>query len=258
MSMNIIKKTFGPILLAAFIVIATGCAESISIRSAPPQLPVYEQPICPDEGYIWVPGYWAYGANGYFWVPGIWEPAPEAGLLWTPGYWGWSNGYYIWHEGYWASHVGFYGGINYGHGYGGVGYEGGYWNEGRLYYNSAVTNVNVTVIHTTYQTPANENSVRTTVSYNGGAGGTSAKPLDKELVAARVSHVSATPAQKGHFRAAASNRELLVSFNQGRPRRDILAKRQGPSLEKKVAKQKKPLQNKVNEKKQKEHREYER
>ena len=82
--------------------------------------------------------------------------------------------------------MGFYGGINYGHGYGGVGYEGGYWNEGRLYYNSAVTNVNVAVIHTTYQAPANENPVRTTVSYNGGAGGTSAKPLDKELVAARA------------------------------------------------------------------------
>ena len=162
--MNFIKKTFGPILLAAFTVIAIGCAESISIRTAPPQLPAYEQPVCPDEGYIWVPGYWAYGPNGYFWVPGIWEPAPEAGLLWTPGYWGWSNGYYIWHEGYWAGHVGFYGGINYGHGYGGVGYEGGYWNEGRLYYNSAVTNVNVAVIHTTYQASANENPVRTTVS----------------------------------------------------------------------------------------------
>ncbi len=110
--------------------------------------------------YLGSPAIGRMALTGYFSVPGIWEPAPEAGLLWTPGYWGWSNGYYIWHEGYWAGHVGFYGGINYGHGYGGVGYEGGYWNEGRLYYNSAVTNVNVAVIHTTYQAPANENPVR--------------------------------------------------------------------------------------------------
>jgi len=29
-------------------------------------LPVYVQPICPEPGYIWAPGYWAYGPDGYF------------------------------------------------------------------------------------------------------------------------------------------------------------------------------------------------
>ncbi len=32
-----------------------------------------------------------------------------------------------WHGGYWGTHVGFYGGVNYGYGYDGDGYEGGYW-----------------------------------------------------------------------------------------------------------------------------------
>jgi len=73
-----------------------GCAESISIRTAPPQLPVYEQPICPDEGYIWVPGYWAYGPTDISGSPDL-GARPEAGLLWTPGYWAGQNGYYIWH-----------------------------------------------------------------------------------------------------------------------------------------------------------------
>jgi hypothetical protein len=32
----------------------------IAIRFGPPALPIYEQPPCPEEGYLWTPGYWAY------------------------------------------------------------------------------------------------------------------------------------------------------------------------------------------------------
>ena len=34
---------------------------SVSITVAPPELPVYDQPACPGDGYIWTPGYWAWG-----------------------------------------------------------------------------------------------------------------------------------------------------------------------------------------------------
>ncbi len=46
----------------------------ISVGFAPPELPVYEQPICPGEGYIWTPGYWAWDPDDedYYWVPGTW------------------------------------------------------------------------------------------------------------------------------------------------------------------------------------------
>ena len=94
---------------------------SISVNIGPPVLPVYEQPPCPGDGYIWTPGYWAYGPEGYYWVPGTWVMPPTVGVLWTPGYWGWGNGVYIWHAGYWGPHVGFYGGVNYGYGYLGTG-----------------------------------------------------------------------------------------------------------------------------------------
>ncbi|HXO74230.1 MAG TPA: YXWGXW repeat-containing protein, partial [Puia sp.] len=62
----------------------------ISVHIAPPAIPVYEQPPCPVDGYIWIPGYWAYNddSDGYFWVPGYWEAPPQVGFLWTPGYWG--------------------------------------------------------------------------------------------------------------------------------------------------------------------------
>ena len=63
----------------------------ISVAIAPPLLPVYEQPICPGDGYIWTPGYWAWD-DDYYWVPGTWVLAPEVGFLWTPPYWGWDGG----------------------------------------------------------------------------------------------------------------------------------------------------------------------
>jgi len=71
----------------------------VTVRSAPPVMPVYEQPPCPAEGYIWTPGYWAYGAcqGGYYWVPGVWVAAPQPGYYWTPAWWGYENGYYGYH-----------------------------------------------------------------------------------------------------------------------------------------------------------------
>ena len=46
-------------------------AVGITVGFAPPDLPVYEQPICPEEGYIWTPGYWAYDPDfgDYFGKP---------------------------------------------------------------------------------------------------------------------------------------------------------------------------------------------
>ena len=53
----------------------------ISVGFAPPVLPVYVQPPCPEDGWLWTPGYWAYGDDGYYWVPGTWVPAPFEGRI---------------------------------------------------------------------------------------------------------------------------------------------------------------------------------
>jgi hypothetical protein len=193
-------------------------AVGVAIHIGPPALPVYVQPVCPAAGYIWTPGYWAYGDDGYFWVPGTWVLAPTPGYLWTPGYWGWAGGAYFWHGGYWGPHVGFYGGINYGFGYGGVGFVGGEWRGGVYHYNTAVTNVNTTIIHNTYRTTViNNTTVVNRVSFNGGAGGVQARATSAELVAAREHHVAATSIQEQHFQAARGNRALLASENHGHP-----------------------------------------
>ncbi|HEV2521670.1 MAG TPA: hypothetical protein VGT24_04750 [Candidatus Acidoferrales bacterium] len=189
-------------------------AVGISVTFGPPALPVYEQPICPGEGYIWTPGYWAYGDVGYYWVPGTWVLAP-VGMLWTPGYWAWEDEAYYWHAGYWGPEVGFYGGIFYGFGYTGRGYEGGYWNRGAFYYNRSVNNVtNVTNV---YNKTVNNNVTVNNVSYNGGPGGTSARPTAAEQSAARMPHTSAIPTQIQHEREAGANRSQFASVNHGKP-----------------------------------------
>ncbi len=194
-------------------------AVGVSIHIGPPALPVYVQPVCPSPGYIWAPGYWAYGPAGYYWVPGTWVLAPTPGYLWTPGYWGWGGGVYLWHAGYWGPHVGFYGGINYGFGYGGVGFVGGEWRGGVFHYNTAVTNVNTTVIHNTYvnNTVVNRTVVNNNVSYNGGAGGVTSQPTAQERAAMNEPHVQPTSMQTQHEEAARSDRSMLASENHGRP-----------------------------------------
>ncbi len=168
---------------AAFGQLAIG----VSITIAPPPLPIYVQPVIPAPGYIWTPGYWAYGPDGYYWVPGTWVQPPQVGLLWTPGWWGWNNGIYAFNGGYWGPTVGFYGGINYGYGYGGNGYQGGYWNHGAFYYNRGVNNVGNVHITNVYNRTVINNTT-THVSFNGGQGGIAARPTAEQEAYAHAQH----------------------------------------------------------------------
>src|SRR5882672_7865902 len=166
----------------------------VSVNVPPPELPVYDQPPIPGDGYIWTPGYWAWSddVQDYYWVPGTWVLAPQPDYLWTPGYWGTEGAVFLWHSGYWGPHVGFYGGVNYGYGYGGNGYEGGYWQGGRLYYNRSVNNIsNVNVTNVYNRTVVNNVTVNR-VSYNGG-NGIRARPSAEQLSAQRERHIEVTP-----------------------------------------------------------------
>jgi hypothetical protein len=190
----------------------------LSITIAPPILPVYAQPVCPGDGYLWTPGYWAYADAGYFWVPGTWVMAPRPGFLWTPGYWGWGGGFYAWHGGYWGPHVGFYGGVNYGYGYGGSGFYGGRWEGEHFAYNSAVMHVNTTVVHNTYidNTVIHNTTVINRTSFNG-PGGINARPAAQEQAAMREQHIQPTSEQMSHENFAGTNRANFASVNGGRP-----------------------------------------
>src|SRR5271168_2599641 len=190
----------------------------ISVPFAPPPLPVYVQPPMPEVGYMWTPGSWAYEeAGGYYWVPGTWVQPPSLGVLWTPPYWGFAGGVYGFHAGYWGAHVGFYGGVNYGFGYVGVGFGGGRWVGNSFAYNRAVTNVNVTVIHNSYQETVVNNVTVNKVSYNGGPGGISHTPTAQERSFAAEPHVPPTQLQRQHFQESARNPALAARANGGHP-----------------------------------------
>ena len=209
-------RCFSLALLFLAIPAASFAGVVVSVAVAPPVLPVYEQPPCPGDGYIWTPGYWAYGPHGYYWVPGTWAMPPTVGLLWTPGYWGWGNGVYVWHGGYWGPHIGFYGGVNYGFGYFGSGYEGGYWSGRHFFYNRTVNNVTITNVHIYNKTVFNNVTVNR-VSYNGGHGGIEARPTHEQERWAHERHFEPTGMQRQHEHAAGGNRAFLASENHGRP-----------------------------------------
>jgi WXXGXW repeat (2 copies) len=146
---------------------------------APPPLLNDEQPPCAGDGYLWTPGYWAWG-GGYYWVHGVWLLPPRVGVLWTPGYWGYAHAVYAFHPGYWGPHIGFYGGINYGFGYPGVGFAG-------------------------------------RVSYNGGPGGITAAATAQERAAAAEPHIPPTALQRQISQQAAGNPALMARANDGHP-----------------------------------------
>ena len=189
----------------------------ISVDVEPPPLPVYDQPPIPAPGYLWVPGYWAWDDDtGYYWVPGTWVLPPEPELLWTPGYWGWSDGVYLFHDGYWGPQIGFYGGVAYGFGYTGDGYEGGYWRNGAFFYNQSVNNISNVSITNVYNKTVVVNNT-SNVSYNGGTGGTTAKPTPEQLAAEKERHVAPTAEQTHNVQAAAKDPTLSLNNNHGHP-----------------------------------------
>jgi hypothetical protein len=178
-------------------------------------LPVYEQPMCPGDGYLWTPGYWGWANDDYYWAPGTWVLPPMVGDLWTPGYWGWGGAGFMFNEGYWGLSVGFYGGIDYGFGYFGNGYEGGRWENGRLFYNTSLNRVDANAIHDTYNTRVDERVNR--VSFNGGNGGVNARATAQEEATARGSHTPAVAAQTQHAWAARNDPQQRFAANHGAP-----------------------------------------
>jgi hypothetical protein len=181
--------------------------DDMRAEEAPPVLLNDVQPPCPEEGYLWTPGYWSWGGGGYYWVPGVWVRPPRPGVLWTPGYWEWARAVYVFHRGFWGPHIGYYGGINYGYGYSGVGFAGGRWVGNSFAYNRAVNNVNASVIRNTYNETVINNVTVNKVSFNG-PGGSTTVPTAREMAAASEPHLAPTPLQRQRMQQAASSPAL--------------------------------------------------
>src|SRR5258708_24325966 len=78
LTMRIAKAMRGLVVMIALagMLALSGAAKAhvaigISGGFAPPAIPVYAQPICPCEGYLWTPGYWAWDDHdgAYYCLP---------------------------------------------------------------------------------------------------------------------------------------------------------------------------------------------
>lgn len=189
------------------------------ISTAPPPIPSYAQPAIPEEGYLWMPGFWARRADvrDYYWVPGTWVKPPRAGLLWTPPYWTRVDSGFVFNPGYWADTIGFYGGIDYGYGYAGNGYQGGRWDNGTFFYNRTANNLGSLNIAHAYEQNIAAHNQSGRVSFNGGSRGTTAPPTPQQETLARDQHVPPTPEQQQHFEMAAKDRSLYSKLNRDQP-----------------------------------------
>ena len=207
----------------------------ITATQAPPPLQEEEQPENALDGYLWTPGYWFWVRDRHCWIPGAWVRPPRFGLLWTPGYWAYAGGVYIFHPGYWGPHVGFYGGINYGYGYYGAGFTGGRWTGNTFTYNRSVSNVGAAV-HNTYSEPEVRPLQAAKISFNGGPGGTNARPTPQEQLASGEQHLPITPHQRQSLQVAAGGapagqQNMAIRANTGAgagPRTSLSSERELP------------------------------
>lgn len=66
-----------------------------------PAEPVYERPVRPYAGAVWVEGEWTWNGGRYVYARGYWA-RPRAGRAWVRGHWeqGGQRGW-RWRKGYW-------------------------------------------------------------------------------------------------------------------------------------------------------------
>jgi len=65
-----------------------------------PVEPVYERPVAPYAGAVWIDGDWGYSGGRYVYNRGYWS-RPRAGRTYVRGTWTHTNRGYTWHRGGW-------------------------------------------------------------------------------------------------------------------------------------------------------------
>src|SRR5665811_1677263 len=90
---------FGFLFVLAGSLILSSCAGSYYIVDQPVE-PVYERPIVPYDGAIWIEGDWIWNGGRYVYTRGHWD-RPREGYTYVRGSWVHTNRGYNWHRGHW-------------------------------------------------------------------------------------------------------------------------------------------------------------
>jgi hypothetical protein len=95
-------KTLSKIALLLVLAIAmfiSSCAGGYFVYSQPVE-PVYERPLAPYSGAIWIDGDWTWSGGSYVYVRGHWDH-PREGRAYVRGTWEHNNHGYRWQRGHW-------------------------------------------------------------------------------------------------------------------------------------------------------------
>jgi len=77
----------------------SSCAGEYYVSDQPVDV-VYERPVAPYAGAVWIEGDWVYRGGRYVHSNGYWA-RPRHGRTYVPGNWAHNNHGYAWHRGHW-------------------------------------------------------------------------------------------------------------------------------------------------------------
>ena len=77
----------------------SSCVGSYYVTDQPVE-PVYERPVAPYAGAVWIDGDWTWYGGRYTYVRGHWD-RPRPGHAYVRGSWQHTNRGYRWHRGGW-------------------------------------------------------------------------------------------------------------------------------------------------------------
>ncbi|MGZ3755426.1 MAG: hypothetical protein ACXVAY_16140 [Mucilaginibacter sp.] len=77
----------------------SSCAGSYWVYDQPAE-PVYERPVAPYDGAIWIDGEWNWTGGRYIYERGHWE-RPREGHAYVRGSWMHTDRGYHWNRGHW-------------------------------------------------------------------------------------------------------------------------------------------------------------
>lgn len=90
------------LIIAAFFAgsaLFSSCGPAAYVQTRPGDV-MYNRPIAPGEGYIWIDGDWIWGGGRYTWREGRWD-RPRPGHVWHGGRWSQGTHGYRWNRGHW-------------------------------------------------------------------------------------------------------------------------------------------------------------